>query len=361
MGNGADFNKNNLDFLRLVFASTVFLFHMHALTNLTAFSAFGEYLSAPFAVRSFFVISGLLIYRSYNRSSSMRSYFEKRVRRIYPAYFAVIVLAAIALCPLSLLHPLQYYGALGFWKYLAANLLFLNFLAPSLPGVFTSNPNPAVNGALWTLKIEVAFYLCVPVIHYLCTRLGTKKTLGTLFFLSCLWKYGFGYLASVESSRSIYSLDSSRSVYEQLQVQFPGQLLYFIAGVLILLYFDKLVGHFRSMGLVTVCLFAIDHWFTKGNLDVLSISGMVFVVGFWRYFGNFSKYGDFSYGVYIVHWPILQILIAFGLATRLAPEMFFLLCVILVVLVAMLLWVLVESRFLASGSHYRQVTAKGPA
>ena len=105
MGNGADFNKNNLDFLRLVFASTVFLFHMHALTNLTAFSAFGEYLSAPFAVRSFFVISGLLIYRSYNRSSSMRSYFEKRVRRIYPAYFAVIVLAAIALCPFKSAAP----------------------------------------------------------------------------------------------------------------------------------------------------------------------------------------------------------------------------------------------------------------
>jgi hypothetical protein len=99
----ADFSKNNLDCLRLILASTVALFHVNALSGIPAFSAFGRYLSPHFAVRSFFVISGLLIYRSYTRSSSLRSYLEKRVRRIYPAYFAVIVFAVIALWPLSTL------------------------------------------------------------------------------------------------------------------------------------------------------------------------------------------------------------------------------------------------------------------
>jgi peptidoglycan/LPS O-acetylase OafA/YrhL len=143
-------------------------------------------------------------------------------------------------------------------------------------------------------------------------------------------------------------------------VQFPAQLVYFIAGVLLLLYFDKLKLHFRSVALITACLYLLDHWFTGGVLDVFWISGLVFVFGFWRFFGNFSKYGDFSYGVYIVHWPILQILIYFGLV-RLNPVVFLLLVVSAIGLVAWLMWHLVENRFLASSSHYRGGGAKAPA
>jgi peptidoglycan/LPS O-acetylase OafA/YrhL len=355
---GADFNRNNLDCLRLIFASMVVLQHNYALTNFSAFSAFGRF-HAFFAVRSFFVISGLLIYRSYTRSSSLGSYLEKRVRRIYTAYFTIVLLAAIALCSLSTLPVSQYFGA-GFWKYLGANLLFLNFLAPSLPGVFTSNIMPAVNGALWTLKIEVIFYLFVPIIHYLCYRFGTKKIMAAIICLSGLWKFGFASLASMGSSPGIFSLDRSRNLYSQLEVQFPGQLIYFCAGVLILLYFDKLKLHFRSIAVITVCLFLLDHWFTRGTLDILWIPGLVFVFGFWRYLGNFSKYGDFSYGVYIVHFPILQTLIALGVA-RLNPALFLVVNLSIVGLAGILMWHLVESRFLKSSSHYKQVSLKAHA
>jgi peptidoglycan/LPS O-acetylase OafA/YrhL len=331
---------------------------MHSRTS-RRLSPLGKYLSPQFAVRGFFVISGLLIYRSYTRSSSAASYFEKRVRRIYPAYFTVIVLAAIALYPMSILPASQYFG-LGFWKYLSANLVFLNFLAPSLPGVFTASNETAVNGALWTLKIEVAFYLCVPVIHHICGRFGTKRIMATIFSLSCLWKYGFAYLAAMDYSRHAHELDNARSVYSQLEVQFPAQLAYFSAGILLLLYFDKLKRHFLAISCLTACLFLLDQWVTRDVLDVIWISGFVFVFGFWRYFGNFSKYGDFSYGVYIVHWPILQILIAVG-ATRLAPSIFVLVSLSCIGLTAILMWKLVESRFLASSSHYRQVGQRRPA
>jgi peptidoglycan/LPS O-acetylase OafA/YrhL len=355
----ADFSRNNLDCLRLILASAVALYHFGGLTKLSVFSVFSEHISAHFAIRSFFVISGLLIYRSYLRSSSTASYFEKRARRIYPAYFTVVALAAIALCSLSTLPLSQYFGA-GFWKYLGANLLFLNFLAPSLPGVFTSNSMSPVNGALWTLKIEVAFYLFVPILHYLCSRLGTKKVMLTIFCLSCVWKYGFEYLDSLANSRNLYSSDAPRTIYSELAVQFPAQLVYFSAGVLLLLYFDKLKSHFLIISCITLCLFLVDHWFTGERLDVFWISGFVFVFGFWCYFGNFSKYGDFSYGVYVVHWPIFQILIALG-ATRLDPAIFLGVSLSLVGLAALLMWYLVESRFLASSSHYRQASEKTAA
>jgi peptidoglycan/LPS O-acetylase OafA/YrhL len=356
---GADFNRNNLDCLRLILASIVFLFHIYALTDRPAFAWFDKFLSAHFAVKAFFVISGLLIYRSYCKSSSAKSYFDKRIKRIYPAYFTVIVVAAFALCPLSSFPPARYFG-FRFLKYLCANLLFLNFLAPSLPGVFTSNSIPAVNGALWTLKIEVGFYLLVPVLHYLCARFGAKKVMATIFCLSCVWKYGFALLASLGNAPSIFTLDSSRNIYSQLEVQFPGQLAYFVAGILIMLYFDTLKLHMRGIACIVVCLFVLDHWLTRGALDVFWISGFVLIFGFWRYFGNFSKYGDFSYGVYIAHFPILQTLIALGIAAS-NPPLFVLESLFLVGAAAILMWYLVERRFLRSSSHYRQGDLKAPA
>ncbi|MDR3573751.1 MAG: hypothetical protein P4L50_07815, partial [Anaerolineaceae bacterium] len=139
-------------------------------------------------------------------------------------------------------------------------------------------------------------------------------------------------------------------------VQFPSQLAYFLAGVVLLIYFDQLKRHFRSILAITAVLFLVDLFFTRDLLDVFWISGFVFVFGFWRYFGNFAKHGDFSYGLYIVHWPILQILIALGVA-KINPAVFFLVSITAVVLVSVLMWKLVESRFLARSNHYRHISA----
>jgi peptidoglycan/LPS O-acetylase OafA/YrhL len=300
-------------------------------------------MSTSYAVKSFFVISGMLIYRSYLKSSSLASYLEKRVRRIYPAYFTVVVLSAVALFPLSTLPAAQYFGP-EFWKFLAPSLIFLK-VSGSLPGVFTLNSYPAVNGVLWTLRVEVVFYLSVPLIVYLCRRLGEKKVLGTLFCLSSLWRIAFQSLALNHPSNRIYA---------DLQQEFPSQLIYFIAGIVLLLYFDKLKLHLPAILGITICLFLADHLFLKGFVDILWISGIVFFFGFWRYMGNFAKYGDISYGTYIVHFPMIQAMIALGLAKQ-SPAIFLPVALSCILVAAFLLWHLVEKRFLAKSSHYRQV------
>ena len=128
---------------------------------------------------------------------------------------------------------------------------------------------------------------------------------------------------------------------------------------MLLLYFDKLKRYYGVILGVTVALFLVDHFYTGkvfdsgGILDLIWISGVVMMFGFWRYFGNFSKHGDFSYGVYIVHWPILQTLVALQLNTRLNPFAFLALALSLIALGAFSMWHLVEKRFLASSSHYR--------
>jgi peptidoglycan/LPS O-acetylase OafA/YrhL len=135
-------------------------------------------------------------------------------------------------------------------------------------------------------------------------------------------------------------------------------MIYFIAGIVLLLYFDQLKLHLHAILGLSCCLFLADHFFLNGLADVVWISGFVFFFGFWRYLGNFSKYGDFSYGTYIVHFPLIQAMIALGLA-KLSPAIFLPAALSCVLVTAFLLWHLVEKRFLAKSSHYRLEQSAG--
>ncbi len=144
------------------------LVHAHVISGEAQLAFLSNWLSSEIAVKAFFVVSGLLVFMSYDRTRNLARYFEKRARRIYPAYFTVVTGSALLLFVLSFASPGEY--AMGATNYLAANLAFLNFLSPTLPGVFENNPMRAVNGALWTLKIEVMFYVTVPVLAWLFER-----------------------------------------------------------------------------------------------------------------------------------------------------------------------------------------------
>ena len=143
-------NQNNFDLLRLVLASIVFLHHTYELTHHPDLKILTHFFSIGFALNSFFIISGFLVFKSYHNSGSIKEYSLKRARRIYPAYFSIIILCSALGIFLTSLPVTDYIREMP--KYAAANLLFLNFLAPDLPGVFTNNPLHAINGALWTIR-----------------------------------------------------------------------------------------------------------------------------------------------------------------------------------------------------------------
>jgi peptidoglycan/LPS O-acetylase OafA/YrhL len=111
-------------------------------------------------------------------------------------------------------------------KYLAANLTFLNFLHPTLPHVFSSQAIDAINGALWTLKIEVMFYATVPLIVYLFKRCGRMPVLITLYVLSFVYSW----------TTTQYAQSTGSSFWLLLSHQFPAQLDYFLSGALLYYY-----------------------------------------------------------------------------------------------------------------------------
>lgn len=331
---------NNFDLLRLLFAGTVCLVHAYELSGYQQLALIASVLSSAVAVKAFFVVSGFLIFMSFERSSSISSYAKKRIRRIYPAYFTVVMLCAVGLMSISTKGFADYFSP-AWVKYIFANLAFLNFLQPTLPGVFDANRLQAVNGALWTLKIEVMFYLSVPLFVLLFRRFGILRIIAIAYFGSTAYAMLFSWLAEKTGS----------GLYLELGRQFPGQLSYFLAGAFFyyhLHFFERWARHF----LVGAILMLIaDSYWSAPFIEPFALATVVVFFALFLHLGNFGKHGDFSYGVYILHFPILQSLIHFGwLADR--PWLFLTVGAFATSIAAIAMWHLVENRFLLRSSHY---------
>lgn len=333
-------NINNFDLLRFLFAGTVCLVHTCELSGYKELYILKTFLSSGVAVKSFFVLSGFLIFMSYERSESKKSYIKKRVRRIYPAYFTSIVMFAVFLALLST-NTAEKYFSTDWIKYVFANLTFLNFLQHTLPGVFETNKLPVVNGALWTLKIEVMFYMTVPFFVFLFRKFGHLKTIMFFYCISVTYSISCSYMME-RTGFDLYSI---------LGRQLPGQLSYFLGGGFFYynLHFFKKYNHYFFL---VATLFLILHVFHPlPYLEPFALASLVVFLGFFYYMGKFGKYGDFSYGIYITHFPIIQIILELGWFKD-SPWLYLTTVVMFTLISAVIMWHFVEKRFLSKDSHY---------
>lgn len=329
---------NNFNVLRLAFALMVVVYHAITLPGVAAWSWLENFTShfAEIGVQGFFIVSGYLVFASLERSPSLAVYAEKRVRRLYPAYATVIVLTALfamALVPAALAN------LAGVGEYLVWNLAFLNFMAPNLPGVFELNRFHEVNGALWTLKIEVMFYLILPLIAWLLRLVGRMRwaLVAAIYLGAEIWRWGFG------------TLEGGAEMARQL----PGQMSFFITGVAFRM--NSLdIGRLRLAGLIGSGLFVLSLLSPVAEpLRAIGLGSVAIFLatGQSRVF-DAAKFGDLSYGLYIVHFPIIQTLIAIGLFAS-SPFLGLTVSVVAAFTVALLLWWLVERPALRADSAYR--------
>jgi len=331
--------NNNFDLLRFLFAFIVLLVHSYAISGRPELS-FVSYLSSGLAVKSFFVISGFLITMSYEQTNNIQLYLSKRLRRILPAYVFVVVVSAFGLALLTNM-PLNEYFSVSWIKYLVSNLLFLNFLQPTLPGVFENNPLPAVNGALWTLKIEMMFYLSLPVIVWFLRKVGNFKGIVFLYMSSLVYVYVMGLM-----------IQSHGGIYVELQRQLPGQLTYFLSGAALYYFYEKFVQKSVWLFCVAVLVYTAEYFYAVALLKPMALAVMVIYLGcVAKSVGNFGKYGDMSYGVYIYHCTVLQIFVALGMFGG-SPLIVLSIIILIVLLLSLLSWHYIERPFLAKSSHY---------
>ena len=253
---------------------------------------------SAFAVPIFFILSGFWVSISFLRSESISLYFIKRLKKIFPFYITVVLFSAILLSFVSKLSLEEYFKSKELYKYIFSNLLTLNFLQPSLPGTFEGIGNEAVNGSLWTIKIEICFYLLLPIIMYICSRF---KKFGRNIFLSCL------YIISI-----LYEpIGTKLNIPTVLLHQMPAYLCYFICGILIVFNWDFFKKYIYYITTIAFLVFVLSVIFKIQFLIPITLGIIIFFIGIKVKFLSFIK-KDYSYTIYLVHFPIIMCFLNYG-------------------------------------------------
>lgn len=276
-----DAYHNNFHLLRLGFALLVMLSHGNVLFGLGYESA--VFHAAEWAVNGFFILSGWLVSWSIDRGFAWQPYAIKRFARLYPLY-AVVIVTQLALMVFCSAMPISLAEAL---RYLAANLLALNFVQPNV-GDMVNGP---INGSLWTIKIEILFYGLLPLFAMLARRFGWR------FVLAC-WVAAFAYR---------YMLDDISIRWAR---QLPGAMTFFIAGYALHHYRPRMLGWFGVKTVRPIAAIAalaglyalLPESFAAPLLHLVIL--MVFIEVVALRLPPMVPRRDLSYGIYLIHFPL---------------------------------------------------------
>lgn len=274
----------------------------------------------------FFILSGFWVTRSYVLSNSNKNYAKKRIKKIVPPYYAVLILTVIVfgfLCK----EGAQWYwlNNMEVWKYLFFNSIFLNFLSPTLPGILVNSNIPEINGSLWTLKIEVGFYIVLPIIIWLIKKVRKRNVVLVL-----------AYIFSVVWAIVMPRIGMPSSLTEQL----PYYLGYFSIGIFFALNDNKT----KNINIIQVAV-ALVFIIAGFNIKIVGLTIMpvalailLFYVGFRFKCRNIK---DLSYIMYLVHFPIIQV---FNIIRIFNNGILLVVVVVLISITISLTWTVVEDR-----------------
>jgi peptidoglycan/LPS O-acetylase OafA/YrhL len=251
----------------------------------------------------FFVISGYLMAQLYYPNRKI-DFFSRRAKRLLPAYLSTIFLTILV--GFLILIPSDFKQLLNQTK--ASLTLIPNLYFWSQDSYFTGTQfNPLLN--LWSLGVEFQFYLIIPVIASIFMK--SKKSflfLCLISIISCfavltispktsffllplrLWEFLIGYL--VFKYRSKITVSNNLPLFHIVIIPF---LILFFLNLPINVYRTSIyLGHPGILVTIIVMLTAFVL-----ILNPPTSSRLWSIV--------FAKIGDYSYSIYLVHFPTMHV------------------------------------------------------
>lgn len=298
---------NNFDALRLLGALLVAF--SHTIVVIKGFEPLGDATHKQsfggVGLNIFCVISGFLITKS-GRANKRLVFFEARVLRIFPALFVAIPLMALVFGPVLTSLPLaSYFTTPQLWHFLGSMLVLP--LNPVLPGVVNNAPMVA---QLYSLTAELAFYIVVGLLAS--WRHFPKFVLflcGLVFAGFCLNDY-----ESLPFTR-ILSVQADGMTL----LTFPARLgltcvYYLLAGSVIALFVSspqRLAPYTPLLLAVWIYAFTLEQRHLYDVVEMVIFPLLVIGVAYATRFRLAvpSAIGDLSYGIYIWHFFIAEVVL----------------------------------------------------
>jgi peptidoglycan/LPS O-acetylase OafA/YrhL len=285
------------DYLRIGLATAVLAWHSIILstgsTPLDRALWSGPFRFLPASILPmFFALSGFLVSASLERTR-LHHFLTLRVLRIVPALAVVVVLSALILGPAFTTLPLgRYFTSPEFGGF------FLNIVAVvhvTLPGVFEHNPDPRLIALqLWTIPFEFQCYFALAILSLL-NLLRDRRALAQIIVLSALSATVCALLIAPVNPFS--------------HVPGPALVLCFLAAVSLYLYRDAIPC---SPPLAVGSAIASAVLLEIPNASYLAAFPIAYLT-VWLGLKNPPRvpFGDLSYGVYLLHFPIEQTIMRF--------------------------------------------------
>ena len=286
----------SIQLLRSLACLLVVLFHCSMqLEQYYHQSLLGGFFSAGYGgVDLFFVISGFVIAHStttdWSRPAAFKGYWYKRISRIYPIYWAILLPVALGSAMLGSSVKLHAQS-------------FPSLVAEWLPILVLWPDHQAIIGVSWTLSYEIYFYLMFSLL-ILSSRFWVVPI---SIIIASLLVFITGYQVGAESLLTTFLLSPFN--------------LEFAAGVLA--WF--LLKHVSLPSYVFVCLFLVALWLgltylptvtnenhaqrvlifgTSSFLLIWALAGLELKKGM-KIAVGLGHIGDASYMLYLIHFPVL--------------------------------------------------------
>lgn len=282
-------HENNFDALRFAAAAVVIVAHAYSLSLGYARIRPDDpvLMVGCAALAALFVTSGYLITASWETTSSPGRFIWKRFLRVVPALVPMVFITLFIIGPLMTTLPLSgYYTSLFSWQALVSAPFFEN---GAMIGLFQGNPVTNVNSSLWTIPVEVFMYGIVAIcgVTGLLSRRGVVPGLILVNLLIWLPWYADPSLGKVRFT------------------------LYFLVGAYLYLHRERIVYDARIAGvlLAVLLLATATPYVTAAGVLCIPYLTLYFAHLPIPFLGGFGRAGDFSYGMYIYHYPLQQAVI----------------------------------------------------